>query len=225
MFCKSCGNELKEGAKVCDKCGARLTPSAGNISGAAAGNSNAAKTFSFKMHANGRCSIFNSLKQFRGAYKADFTVEDNRLLIDETDNYGETVSSVPYYLIKLIFTYLICALVAIALLATGTEILTGILVLIVLVLFMIFLGFKNARFLLTLNDNQKIKIKMSKISKKKKQEKQDFVESMNFKISNAVNTGAVFERAGTALTVGDLRNHVSAEERKSEVEAIKNNHN
>ena len=92
-------------------------------------------------------------------------------------------------------------------------------------LFMIFLGFKNARFLLTLNDNQKIKIKMSKISKKKKQEKQDFVESMNFKISNAVNTGAVFERAGTALTVGDLRNHVSAEERKSEVEAIKNNHN
>ena len=59
---------------------------------------------------------------------------------------------------------------------------------------------------------------MSKISKKKKQEKQDFVESMNFKISNAVNTGAVFERAGTALTVGDLRNHVSAEERKSEVD-------
>ena len=125
---------------------------------------------------------FNTIKQFRGAYKADFTVEDNRLLIDETDNYGETVSSVPYYLIKefslkesispmLIFTYLICALVAIALLATGTEILTGILVLIVLVLFMIFLGFKNARFLLTLNDNQKIKIKMSKISKKKKQEK------------------------------------------------------
>ena len=46
----------------------------------------------------------------------------------------------------LIFTYLICALVAIALLATCTEILTGILVLIVLVLFMIFLGFKNARF-------------------------------------------------------------------------------
>ena len=195
MFCKSCGNELKEGAKVCDKCGARLTPSAGNISGAAAGNSNAAKTFSFKIHAKGRSSIFNTIKQFRGAYKADFTVEDNRLLI--------------------IFTYLICALVAIALLATGTEILTGILVLIVLVLFMIFLGFKNARFLLTLNDNQKIKIKMSKISKKKKQEKQDFVESMNFKISNAVNTGAVFERAGTALTVGDLRNHVSAEERKS----------
>ena len=236
MFCKSCGNELKEGAKVCDKCGARLTPSAGNISGAAAGNSNAAKTFSFKIHAKGRSSIFNTIKQFRGAYKADFTVEDNRLLIDETDNYGETVSSVPYYLIKefslkesispmLIFTYLICALVAIALLATGTEILTGILVLIVLVLFMIFLGFKNARFLLTLNDNQKIKIKMSKISKKKKQEKQDFVESMNFKISNAVNTGAVFERAGTALTVGDLRNHVSAEERQSEVEAIKNNHN
>ena len=225
MFCKSCGNELKEGAKVCDKCGARLTPSAGNISGAAAGNSNAAKTFSFKIHAKGRSSIFNTIKQFRGAYKADFTVEDNRLLIDETDNYGETVSSVQYYLIKLIFTYLICALVAIALLATGTEILTGILVLIVLVLFMIFLGFKNARFLLTLNDNQKIKIKMSKISKKKKQEKQDFVESMNFKISNAVNTGAVFERAGTALTVGDLRNHVSAEERKSEVEAIKNNHN
>lgn len=169
MFCKSCGNELKEGAKVCDKCGARLTPSAGNISGAAAGNSNAAKTFSFKIHAKGRSSIFNTIKQFRGAYKADFTVEDNRLLIDETDNYGETVSSVPYYLIKefslkesispmLIFTYLICALVAIALLATGTEILTGILVLIVLVLFMIFLGFKNARFLLTLNDNQKIKI-------------------------------------------------------------------
>ena len=147
MFCKSCGNELKEGAKVCDKCGARLTPSAGNISGAAAGNSNA----------KGRSSIFNTIKQFRGAYKADFTVEDNRLLIDETDNYGETVSSVPYYLIKefslkesispmLIFTYLICALVAIALLATCTEILTGILVLIVLVLFMIFLGFKNARF-------------------------------------------------------------------------------
>lgn len=140
MFCKSCGNELKEGAKVCDKCGARLTPSAGNISGAAAGNSNAAKTFSFKIHAKGRSSIFNTIKQFRGAYKADFTVEDNRLLIDETDNYGETVSSVPYYLIKefslkesispmLIFTYLICALVAIALLATSTEILTGILVL------------------------------------------------------------------------------------------------
>lgn len=157
MFCKSCGNELKEGAKVCDKCGARLTPSAGNISGAAAGNSNAAKTFSFKIHAKGRSSIFNTIKQFRGAYKADFTVEDNRLLIDETDNYGETVSFVPYYLIKefslkesispmLIFTYLICALVAIALLATCTEILTGILVLIVLVLFMIFLGFKNARF-------------------------------------------------------------------------------
>ena len=160
---------------------------------------------------------FNTIKQFRGAYKADFTVEDNRLLIDET--LKESISPM------LIFTYLICALVAIALLATGTEILTGILVLIVLVLFMIFLGFKNARFLLTLNDNQKIKIKMSKISKKKKQEKQDFVESMNFKISNAVNTGAVFERAGTALTVGDLRNHVSAEERKSEVEAIKNNHN
>lgn len=91
MFCKSCGNELKEGAKVCDKCGARLTPSAGNISGAAAGNSNAAKTFSFKIHAKGRSSIFNTIKQFRGAYKADFTVEDNRLLIDETDNYGETV--------------------------------------------------------------------------------------------------------------------------------------
>jgi len=85
--------------------------------------------------------------------------------------------------------------------------------------------FQKRTVLLTLNDNQKIKIKMSKISKKKKQEKQDFVESMNFKISNAVNTGAVFERAGTALTVGDLRNHVSAEERKSEVEAIKNNHN
>ena len=122
MFCKSCGNELKEGAKVCDKCGARLTPSAGNISGAAAGNSNAAKTFSFKIHAKGRSSIFNTIKQFRGAYKAD------------------SISPM------LIFTYLICALVAIALLATCTEILTGILVLIVLVLFMIFLGFKNARF-------------------------------------------------------------------------------
>lgn len=30
MFCKSCGNELKEGAKVCDKCGAKNPELDGN---------------------------------------------------------------------------------------------------------------------------------------------------------------------------------------------------
>lgn len=237
MFCKNCGNEIKEGVKFCSKCGNQIdmdspvqaTPVSTDV------QTSPKKRFSFKIFAKGRSTIFNTIKAFRGAYKADFSVEDNRLLVTETDNYGETVYSVPYYLIKrfeiketisalLLFAYIFGGICGLSLLVTGTEVFTGILVLALICAFIYFYGFKKITFYLLLDDDRKVKIRLMKISKKQNEEKRDFINLVNQKITNSVNNGDVFETVGTALTVGDIRNKVNVEEKKKLVESIKNKH-
>lgn len=234
MFCKNCGSEIKNGAKFCDKCGNQIDMDSPVPSTPVTTDVQAAKKrFTFKIPSKGRSTIFKTIKAFRGAYKADFSVEDNRLLVTETDNYGETVYSVPYYLIKrfeiketisalLLFAYIFCGICGLALLVAGTEVFTGILVLALICAFMYFLGLKKITFFLLLDDDRKVKIRLMKISKKQNDEKSNFINLLNLKIKNAVNNGDVFETAGTALTVGDIRNKVSTEEKKALVESIKN---
>lgn len=234
MFCKNCGNEIKDGVKFCSACGkqtdtdspVQATPDSTDVQAAK-------KRFTFKIFSKGRSTIFKTIKTFRGAYTADFAVEDNRLLVTETDNYGETVYSVPYYLIKkfeiketisalFLFTYIFCGICGLALLVSGTEAFIGILVLALICAFIYLFGFKKITFSLLLDDNRKVKIRLMKISKKQNDEKNDFINLVNLKINNAVNNGDVFETETTALTVGDIRNKVSAEEKKAVVESIKN---
>ena len=61
-----------------------------------------------------------------------------------------------------------------------------------------------------------------KLSNKQREEKNDFINSVNIKMQSAVNNGDVFKTAGTALTVSDVRNKVSVEEKMKTVESIKN---
>lgn len=237
MFCKNCGNEIKDGAKFCGKCGNQIdmdspvqaTPVSTDV------QTSPKKRFSFKIFAKGRSTIFKTIKTFRGAYTADFVVEDNRLLVTETDNYGETVYSIPYYLIKkfeiketisalFLFAYIFCGICGLSLLVTGTEVFIGILVLALICAFIYFYGFKKITFSLLLDDDRKVKIRLMKISKKQNEEKSDFINLVNQKITNSVNNGDVFETVGTALTVGDIRNKVNVEEKKKLVESIKNKH-
>ena len=248
MFCKNCGKELKEGALFCSECGTKIEIS---NSGITAENSPVSKSdvspseqckkvdnekkFSFKIFPRGRSYILQIIKSFKGAYKVDFSVEKNRLLVIKTDNYGETVYSIPYYLISkfelkqsisvsFLFIYLICILLAVGLIITGESIGKGLVVLALICVFIYLYGFKKNIFSVLLNDGQQVKIKLMKISKKKKVEKDDFVNTVSYKIKNAVNTGDIFESAGTELTIGDIRNKISMEERRKLVDLIKNKH-
>lgn len=256
MFCKNCGKELKDGTAFCPECGTKIVCSNGeniNIENISTEKSNAfadksknmasseqyktvndEKSFSFKIFPRGRSYIFKTIQSFRGAYKVNFTVEENRLLVVRSDNYGETVYSAPYYLIRrfelsesisaLAFLYLLFAVIAILLIATVDYAGKGIMLLAFICVFICLYGFKENVFVLLLNDGQRVKIRLMKISKKKKIERNDFINMVNYKINNAVNTGAVFESAGTELTIGDIRNRISIEEKKRLMDSIKNRH-
>lgn len=235
MFCKNCGNEIKDGVKFCSKCGNQIGGGEPAKSTPISKDVYAAKNkFSFKIFAKGRSTILKTIKQFKGAYTADFIVEDNRLLITEMDNYGETVYSIPYYLIKkfeikekisalFLFTYILCGLCGLFLLVTGDEALIGVLVLALICAFIYFFGFKKITFYLLLNDDKKVKIRLMNISKKKSKEKSDFINLVDEKIKKAVNNGDAFKTASTTLTIGDIRNKANLEEKKQLVESIKNN--
>ncbi len=232
MFCKNCGNEIKDGVMFCSNCGEKADLSsaqAENKSELNAGNEN--QTYSFKIFQRGTNSIFKMIQSLKGAYKADFTLKENRLLVIKTDNFGETVYSVPYYLIKscdviekmsvgMVISFIFAGLIALALLTTDAFL--AILVLLLMAAIFFIYGIKKTIFSLILNDGNTVKIKMMKIKKNKITDKQNFLNAVNARIKSAVNTGDVFETAATELTVGDIRNGVKSDEKKALVDSIIN---
>lgn len=231
MFCKNCGNEIKDGVMFCSNCGEKASFSAQteNIAELNAGAEN--QTYSFKIFPRGSNNIFKMIQSWRGSYKADFTLKENRLLVIKTDNFGETVYSVPYYLIKscdiieklsvgMVISFVIAGLMALALLTTDPFL--GILVLLLMAAIFFIYGIKKTVFLLILNDGNTVKIKMMKIKKNKIPDKQNYLNAVNVRIKSAVNTRDVFETAATELTVGDIRNGVKSDEKKALVDSIKN---
>ena len=231
MFCKNCGNEIKDGVMFCSNCGEKASFSAQTENNAEPNAGAENQTYSFKIFPRGSNSIFKMIQSWRGAYKADFTLKEHRLLVLKTDNFGETVYSVPYYLIKscdvieklsvgMVISFVFAGLMALALLTTDPFL--AILVLLLMVAIFFIYGIKKTVFSLILNDGNTVKMKIMKIKKNKITDKQNFLNAVNARIKSAVNTGDVFETAATELTVGDIRNGIKSDEKKALVDSIKN---
>jgi hypothetical protein len=190
------------------------------------------ENYTFRVAEKGRGTIIGLVCALSGQYQLVFSLQQNRLLVVMNNNYGTYVHSVPYYLIKdckirerfsigWIVVYALLLALCIAVMVTK-DLATGIVSLVLLVLIFLVIGIKRNTFLLTLHDEKVVKIKMTRLRRKERIAKRDFLSHIRVRMDNAVNTGAVYESAITELTLGDIKNGVKSAEKKAVVDEIIN---
>jgi hypothetical protein len=241
MFCKNCGYEIKEDTRFCPECGSAVTAENNASSSDSSVSSNHVTnqtssentdTFTCRIYHRGKALISESIRQYQGAYTAEFMLKQNRLLIKTIDNYGETVYSIPYYLIQnatltekisigLVILYVFA--LSLGIFSFSTNVTVGILVLILVVVWFLLFGAKKTMFSATLSDGTVVKIKrIIKLRKRETAAKQKFFNSLNAKISSAVNTGEAYETATTIILVGDAGTGITTADKKAMVDEIIN---
>lgn len=217
MFCKNCGNEIKEGVKFCSKCGTPIgviqTSENQEVPQAAVSSSQTVgHTYTFKNNPNTR-SIIRYIKGGQVIFKFD----EDKFSWQRELQYDEEVISVPYYLIN---DFKFENKVSVGMVLTGIfALICG------LICFVSDLGFEgflllllgafvlirisvNTCFFISLKDGNKYKVKLRKIRKDKIDNQKQMTSLLETQIRNAKNTGEAVQKYRTGATVGDVINAI-----------------
>ncbi len=209
MFCKKCGNEIKDGVKFCAKCGTAvnsvLPVQATPVS---TGSQAIGNTYTFKNTPNTR-SVIRYIKGGKVIFKFD---KDNFSWQRELQ-YDEEIISIPYYLVNnfkfenkvsigMILTAIFAFICGFACILSE-FVLEGFGLMILSIAVSIFFSV-NTCFFLFLKDGSKYKVKLRKIRKNKMNDRDQMIAALESQIRNAQNTGDSVQKCRTGATVGDV---------------------
>lgn len=196
MFCKNCGNELKEGVKFCSKCG---TP-VGVIQTSENQEVPKAAVSPVKNAIIGKSYIFNNVKVSRYLFdyflggEVSFEFQDSMLFVTEqTGGIKDRTTSLPYTDIKAFHfedkVYISHTIMGITfalfgllmLFGGGFAAVMGILFLVLGILGII-RNILGSIFVVNTNSGKTFKIRLKRIKKEKLKEQNDFCRDLNLMI-------------------------------------------
>lgn len=213
MFCKNCGNEMKDGVKFCGKCGNSIDMDSPVQTTPAPTDSQAVgKTYTFKNNPNTR-SIIRYVKGGQVIFKFG----EDKFSWQRELQYDEEIISVPYYLID---NFKFENKVSVGMVSTGIFALFCSLMcflsgfvfqgfcLLILGAFVLIRISINTCFFMSLKDGSQYKVKLRKIRQNKMNDKEQMTSLLESQIRNAQNTGEAVQKYRTGATVGDVINAI-----------------
>ncbi len=199
MFCKSCGNEIKNGVKFCSKCGTPVGVT-DLKEDKEASQVTSSSTVSDKNTVIGKSYIFNNVKISRYLFdyflggEVSFEFQDSMLFVTEqTGGIKDRTTSFPYTDIQAFHfenkVYISHIIMGITFTLLGFIMLFGDVVGILLGLLFLILGILGivrntlgSVFIVNTNFGKTFKIRLKRIKKEKLKEQNDFCSDLNLMI-------------------------------------------